>query len=208
MSHCHGAAWRVGQDVRLTAARSGFDPGDRRFLAYISGFFVARLGFVSLSGRFSSEFWISRCSPVAEQRGALVKMFASRRRAPGSSPEMIDVFLAHFWWRSQVSIGCPERVFPGADPVFGTLVVFGASVGRTSPALVSYGHLVTKGGVPEARPLTLESCVLASCGHPVTNSGGAPGLERQHPGSANGPSPCHIGDQRFLAHFRVIHCAF
>jgi len=34
MSHCHGAAWRVGQDVRLTAARSGFDPGDRRFLTH------------------------------------------------------------------------------------------------------------------------------------------------------------------------------
>ena len=78
-----------------TAARSGFDPVERRSLAYFWIFRYA-VGFCVALGCFSSGFWISRCFPVAEQCGALVKMCASRRRTPGSIPE-----IGFFWLISE-----------------------------------------------------------------------------------------------------------
>ena len=93
VSACLPATEQRGALVKMLASRrraSGSIP-ESGVLWHISGFFVARLDFVSFLRCFSSDFWISRRSPVADQRGASDKMFVSCRRAPGSIPE-IDVF--------------------------------------------------------------------------------------------------------------------
>jgi len=90
VSSCLPATEQRGALVKMFVSRRRA-PGsipESGVLWHISGCFVARLDFVSFLRCLSSDFWISRCSTVAEQRGALVKMFDSRRRVPGSIPEV------------------------------------------------------------------------------------------------------------------------
>jgi hypothetical protein len=144
VSHCQGAAWRVGQDVRVTAARSGFDPGDDR--RFFGTFLVAFPSQYRLSGagvsRDGSCFRNSGClrgfRGTDVPRPSVVRPSChKRRRSRGAAVD------ARVLRPGILRPPChKQRRRPGARALKSRVCEWSFS------ALGSYGRLGTKKGVP------------------------------------------------------------